>query len=77
MENKEIVEVAETVVENRGSTAANVAILGGAMILGAVLWNKALKPLGRAVKKQADKVRKPKVKNEIDGVVTDAVDAVK
>lgn len=54
----EVMEVIETVESNGVGT---VLILAAAMTVGAVAWNKMLKPIGRKIK---DKVSKARVKKE-------------
>lgn len=80
MENtNQIVEVVDDVIENTGgSTLGNVAIIGGAMVVGAVLWDKALKPLGRFLKGKLVKAKENhKNKTKTEDKVNETKDAKK
>lgn len=40
-------EVMPNIVGSEGSSVGSAVIIGGAMVAGAVLWNKVAKPVGR------------------------------
>lgn len=62
----ETVEIVEDVREV-GALGTGL-IVGGAMVVGALAWNKALKPMGRFVKRKLEEFRAKKQKqpNEIE-----------
>lgn len=61
--NEAVQDVTEAVVSNKGGLKTGLAI-GGAMVAGALLWDRVIKPLGKKVrvklmKKKVVKVKKP------------------
>lgn len=70
MENIEVLnnEVVEEVSESKGSAVGASVIIGGSMVLGAVLWDRVIKPVGRWAKakiKEARKKHNHKVEAEV------------
>ncbi len=62
--NEAVQDVTEAVVSNKGGLKTGLAI-GGAMVAGALLWDRVIKPLGKKVrvklaKKKAAKAKKPR-----------------
>lgn len=62
--NEAVEEVTEAVISNKSGLKTGL-IVGGAMVAGAVLWERVLKPVGKKVrvkllKRKAAKARKPK-----------------
>lgn len=62
--NEAVQDVTEAVVSNKGGLKTGLAI-GGAMVAGALLWDRVVKPLGKKVrvklaKKKAAKAKKPR-----------------
>ena len=72
MANNEVMEQAEiieqVVEDQNGGLFAPVAIIGGSMVAGALLWNYVAKPVGRFFKGKFEKIRKPK-EIEVEGTV--------
>lgn len=61
--NDTVQDVTEAVVSNKGGLKTGLAI-GGAMVAGALLWDRVIKPLGKKLrvklmKKKVAKVKKP------------------
>lgn len=61
--NDAVQDVTEAVVSNKGGLKTGLAI-GGAMVAGALLWDRVLKPVGKKLrmkllKKKAAKAKKP------------------
>lgn len=56
--NTETVEITEDVREV--GALGTVLIVGGAMVLGALAWNKALKPMGRFAKRKFAEIKEKK-----------------
>lgn len=57
--NDAVQDVTEAVVSNKGGLKTGLAI-GGAMVAGALLWDRVIKPLGvKLMKKKVVKVKKP------------------
>lgn len=62
--NDAVQEMTEAVVSNKSGLKTGLAI-GGAMVAGALLWDRVLKPVGRKLrvklaKKKAAKAKKPR-----------------
>lgn len=62
--NDAVQDVTEAVVSNKGGLKTGLAI-GGAMVAGALLWDRVLKPVGKKLrmkllKKKAAKAKKPR-----------------
>lgn len=62
--NDAVQDVTEAVVSNKGGLKIGLAI-GGAMVAGALLWDRVLKPVGKKLrvkllKKKAAKAKKPR-----------------
>lgn len=62
--NDAVQDVTEAVVSNKSGLKTGLAI-GGAMVAGALLWDRVLKPVGRKLrvklaKKKAAKAKKPR-----------------
>lgn len=62
--NDAVQDVTEAVVSNKSGLKTGLAI-GGAMVAGALLWDRVLKPVGKKLrmklaKKKAAKAKKPR-----------------
>ena len=62
--NDAVQDVTEAVVSNKGGGLKTGLAIGGAMVAGALLWDRVIKPLGKKVrvklmKKKVVKVKKP------------------
>lgn len=62
--NDAVQEMTEAVVSNKSGLKTGLAI-GGAMVAGALLWDRVLKPVGKKLrmklaKKKAAKAKKPR-----------------
>lgn len=76
MENtKEVAEVVKDVVKVQGNNARDAAIIGGAMVVGALVYEKGIKPTWRWLKGKFPKTKKA-AKEEIKDAVVDAKEAI-
>lgn len=65
--NDTVQDLTEAVVSNKGGFKTSLAIggaIGGAIVAGALLWDRVIKPLGKKIrvklmKKKVVKVKKP------------------
>mgnify|MGYP004660954571 CR=1 FL=1 len=63
--NDAVQEMTEAVVSNKGGGLKTGLAIGGAMVAGALLWDRVLKPVGKKfrvklLKKKAAKAKKPR-----------------